>query len=372
MTATQYKFTIKILHPVAVALLLLTVSCNHSSSEKSTGKTETKVDTVHAFILVKDSAQKTITLPGNLLPDQNAQIRAKVQGYIRSIKVDIGSKVSQGQVLALIDAPEISSRIQELNAKEKSALSRYLASKDYYERIATASKSDGVIAPSELEKTKNQMLADEQEYKASQFAVSSYKQIGNYLAIVAPYSGIITKRNIDVGSFVGNTNEKPLFEIESNKTLRLQVPVPEIYTNAELKNNTGELTTRSLPDKKFTATLVRKSGSIDDATRSEIWEFEIPNPTGELKAGSYADVKLKFLRNTHSLVVPASAVVTTLEKRFVIKVSNNTTTWIDVRPGFNMGDKQEIFGELNTGDTLVLKATEELKGGTKAFIKLSR
>lgn len=372
MTATKYKYAIKILQPAAFALLLFAVACNHPSSEKSTSKNETKIDTVNAFLLGKDTAQKIISLPGNLLPNENAQIRAKVQGYISSLKVDIGSKVSKGQVLALIDAPEISTRIQELNAKEKSAQSRYLASKDYYERIATASKSDGVIAPSELEKTKNQMLADEQEYKASQFAVSSYKQIGNYLAIVAPYSGIITKRNIDVGSFVGNTNEKPLFEIENNKILRLQVPVPEIYTNSELKGNTGELTTRSLPDKKFTATLVRKSGSIDDATRSEIWEFEIPNPTGELKAGSYADVKLKFLRNSLSLVVPASAVVTTLEKRFVIKVSNNTTKWIDVRQGFNMGDKQEIFGEINTGDTIVVKGNEEIKPDKKVVVKFAK
>jgi membrane fusion protein (multidrug efflux system) len=295
-----------------------------------------------------------------------------VQGYISTIKVDIGSKVTKGQVLALIDAPELNTRVQELNAKEKAAQSRYLASKDYYERIGTASKSDGVIAASELERTKNQLQADEAEYKAAQFAVSSNRQIGNYLAIVAPYNGVITKRNINVGSFVGSVGEKPLFEIENNKLLRLRVAVPEVYTNAVLIDNSGDLTTRAFPDKKFKAKLVRKSGSIDNDTRSELWEFEIPNTTGELKAGSYADVKLHFLRTQPSFVLPTSAVVTTMEKKFVIKLSNNTTQWIDVRGGFNMGDKQEIFGDVKTGDTLVLKGNEELKPGRKVAVAFSK
>ena len=93
----------------------------------------------------------------------------------------------------------------------------------------------------------------------------------------------------------------------------------------------------------------------------------MPNASRELKAGSYADVRLRFLRSQQSLVVPASAVVTTLEKKFVIKVSGDVLQWIDTRGGFNMGEKQEIFGELKAGDTIVLKANEELKPGTKVI-----
>jgi membrane fusion protein (multidrug efflux system) len=324
-----------------------------------------------AFVLTVDSAKKALSLPGELLPNENAQIRAKVQGYIKKLNVDIGSKVSKGQVLALIDAPEISTRIKELNEKVHAAQSRYRSSKDYFDRINTASKADGVIAASELERTKNLMVADSSEYNAAVFAASSYREFGGYLAIVAPYSGVITKRNIVVGSFVGNANEQPLFELEDNSVLRLRVAVPEIYTNAVLLNNTGELTTRSLPDKKFRAKLVRKTGTIDYATRSELWEFEVPNTTGELKAGSYADVKLQFLRQKQSLVLPVSAVITTQEKKFVIKISNSTTQWVDVRPGFNMGEKQEIFGDLKAGDTLAVKGNEELKPDTKVIPSLN-
>jgi len=365
----KYRPTMKL---VAAAVTLLSIAaCNQQQQQKTnTEKKELKIDSVKSFVLVLDSAKKQISFPGELLPKENAQIRAKVQGYINKLNVDIGSKVRKGQILALIDAPEINSRLQELNQKVGAAQSRYLSSKDYYDRIKTASKADGVIAASELERTKNQMMADSAEYNAASFAASSYRQVGNYLAVIAPYSGTITKRNIVVGSFVGNPNEKPLFELEDNSTLRLQVPVPEIYTNAVLLNNSGELTTRSLPDKKFKAKLVRKAGSIDNETRSELWEFEVPNVTGELKAGSYADVKFQFLRMQPSFVVPVSAIVTTLEKKFVIRIANSNTQWVDVRSGFNMGDKQEIFGDLRTGDTLVLKGNEELKAGTTVISKL--
>jgi membrane fusion protein (multidrug efflux system) len=349
------------------------IACNENQEKAPINTQEVaKADTVKVFLLTADSAQKTISLPGELLPNENAQIRAKVQGYIRKLNVDIGSRVKKGQVLALIDAPEINTRVQELNEKVRAAKSRYESSKDYFDRINEASKSDGVVAPSELQRTKNQMMADSSEYNATVFAASSYRQIGGYLAIIAPYNGIITKRTINVGSFVGNSNEQPLFELQDNSLLRLQVPVPEVYTGAVLLNNAAEVTTRSQPDKKFKATLVRASGSIDNQSRSEVWEFAIPNTNGELKAGSYSDVKLRFLRSKPSMLVPTSAVVTTLEKKFVIKVANNTTQWIDVRPGFNMGEKQEIFGDLNQGDTLVLKGNEELKAGTTVITKIDK
>ncbi len=327
-------------------------------------------DTVKVFLLKADSAQKAVSLPGELLPYQNVQIRAKVQGYIKKLNVDIGSKVTKGQVLAVIEAPEINTHIQELEERVQSAKAKYQSSEDYYERINTASKADGVIAPSEWQRTKNQALADSADYRAALLAASSLKQTGDYLTVVAPFSGVISKRNIELGSFAGNIGDKPLFELEDNTVLRLWVAVPEVYTAALLPSNSGDVTTRALPDTKFKALLKRKSGIIDNNTRTELWEFEIPNTSGQLKAGGYADVKLQFLRAKPSLTVPASAVVTTLEKRFVTKVSKGITQWVDVRPGFNLGDRTEIFGDLQPGDTLVVKGNEELKGGVKIVTKL--
>ncbi len=368
----MFRYSSKMRIFLSIVLLPVIVSCNSNGEQTAAiGKKEyLTTDSVKVFVLSLDSAKKTVTLPAELLPYENVQLRAKVTGYIRKINVDIGSIVHKGQVLALIDAPEINSRIQELNEKVSAAKSRYQSSKDYFDRINMASQTDGVVAASELQQVKNRMRADSSELNAASFAASSYRQVGGYLAVIAPYNGIITKRNIETGSFVGTVGEKPLFELQDNRKLRLKVPVPEIYTGAVLLNNSCELTTRSFPDKKFIAPLIRKAGSIDNDTRSEVWEFEVPNNILELKAGSYADAKLNFLRAAKSLTVPGAAVLTTLEKKFVVKISGGSTQWIDVRSGFNMGDKLEIFGELKAGDTLVLKPTEELKPGTRPAIKL--
>ncbi|MFL5787773.1 MAG: efflux RND transporter periplasmic adaptor subunit [Flavisolibacter sp.] len=355
---------------ISFGLSMLIPACGSKNPSSITSKSqEIKTDSVMVFVLQQDSVKKDLSLPGELLPNETAQIRAKVQGYIRKVNVDIGSVVRKGQILALIDAPEINSKTSEINAKVKAAEARFQSSKDYYERISSASKADGVIAASELQRTRDQMLADEAEFKAAKFSAASFRQLGSYLAIIAPYNGVITKKNIDPGSFVGNANEQPLFELQDNATLKLMVAIPEAYTGAVLLGKAGDLTTRSFPDRKFRAKLVRKAGSIDNATRSELWEFQVPNSGRELKAGSYADVKLHFLRLNPSLTVPSSAIVTTLERKFVIRVSDNTAEWIDVRTGFNMADKQEIFGDLHPGDTLVLKANEELKPGTKLITK---
>lgn len=347
-------------------------SCEQNQQTAAAKKESARQDTVKSFILQMDSAQRTISLPGELFPNENVQVRAKVPGYIRKLNVDIGSKVKKGQVLAIIDAPEINTRLEELNEKMNAAHAKYLSSKDYFDRINTAAKADGVIAPSEFQRVKNQMMADSSDYRAAYLASSTIRQTGDYLVVIAPYSGTITKRNVEVGSFVGNAGDKPLFELEDNKVLRLRVSVPEVYTSAVISGNAGELTTRSLPDKKIKAKLARKSDIIDNETRSELWEFEVANETGELKAGSYADVRLRFLRQKQSFVVPAGAVVTTLERKFVIKIIDNSVHWVDIRPGFNLGDKLEIFGDLKTGDTLVSKANEELKPATKIYPQVAK
>jgi membrane fusion protein (multidrug efflux system) len=345
------------------------ISCNQR--EDSAPKTESaKPDSVKVFILKTDSVKKSISLPGELIPLETVLIRAKVTGYIRKLNVDIGSKVKKGQILAIVDAPEINIQVRELTEKVQTAKSKFESSKDYFNRIDLASRKSGVIAPSEWQRTKNQMMADSSDYRAALLSAASLQQTGNYLTIVAPFDGEISQRNIEVGSFVGTVGDKPLLVIENNASLRMQTEVPEVYTSAILLDGSGDITTRSLPDKKFKVKLVRKSGSIDQQTRTEKWEFMVPNENGELKAGGYADIKLSFFRNKPSFIAPSWAIVTSLEKKFVTRVSNGHIQWIDVRSGFNMGDQTEFFGDLRVGDTLVLKGNEELKPGTKVSIKL--
>ncbi|TDE14728.1 efflux RND transporter periplasmic adaptor subunit [Dyadobacter psychrotolerans] len=361
---------IRIFFCSSVCLLLL-YACD--SKEQSGSKTvETKPegkDSVAIYIAKSDSVEKKITLPSELLPYERVEIRSKIQGYLKKINVDIGSRVRKGQLLALIDAPEIASRLSEVTEKIQSAKAKYLASKDNFERIYAASQTDGVIAASELDKVKNLFMADSADYKAAIFTAATYKQMGNYLAITAPFNGVVTKRNAHEGTFVGNPGELPLLEIEDNSRLRLRVAVPEVYTGTSLKKQSIKFTTKAMPEKIFDAKLVRKSENIDNTTRSEIWEFEVLNPDKLLKAGMYADAKLVVLRSQPGITLPSSAIVTTLEKKFAIKIKQGKTEWIDINQGLNLGDKIEVFGDIMPGDTLVLKATEELKADVSVAIK---
>jgi len=353
---------------VVVAALGL-AACNKVASHASLSAGPA-VDSLKVFKLQAGKLDKSISLPGELLAYERVEIRPKVTGYIKQLKVDIGANVKKGQVLALVDAPEIQSRLGEGNSKMSAARARYQTSLDTYKRIAQASKTKGVISASELQKASNQMLADSAEYESQRYAFESYKQIGNYLALTSPFNGTVTQRNVYEGSYVGGANEKPLLVIEDTRRLRLRIAVPEAFTGVDLKDNKVKFNTKSYPNKSFDAVLVRKAGSIDANTRTEIWEFEVSNPDNALKAGSFANVSLSVSRKEPSFFVPFSAVVTTLEKKFVIKVSRDSTRWIDVSPGLNLADKTEIFGALQEGDTLVIKANEEIKPNEKVYVKL--
>ena len=350
-------------------LLLYGCTGKDGSSSKTADAKQEKIDSVAIYIAKNDSIEKTITLPSELLPYERVEIRSKVQGYLKKINVDIGTRVRRGQLLALIDAPEITSRVSEFTEKIQSAKAKYLASKDNYDRIQSASETDGVIAASELAKVKNAFLADSADYKAAIYNAATYKQMGNYLAITSPFNGVVIKRNAHEGTFVGNPSELPLLVIEDNSRLRLQVAVPEVYAGTSLKKQSIKFTTKAMPEKVFEARLVRKSENIDNATRSEIWEFEVPNPEKLLKAGMYADAKLSLQRTRPGITLPSSAIVTTLEKKFAIKIRQGKTEWVDINQGLNLGDRIEVFGSIAAGDTLVLKANEELKPDVPVHVK---
>lgn len=162
----------------------------------------------------------------------------------------------------------------------------------------------------------------------------------------------------------------PIRQIENNSKLRLRVAVPEEVSSSSIKGDSITFTTRALPGKNFAGKLFRKSGSLDVNTRSEIWVFQIDNSKKELKSGMFADTKLNITRPQPSLVVPPSAIATTLEKKFVIKISNGKTEWIDVAQGLNFIDKVEVFGKLKSSDTVVLKGSDEIKPGKVVGIKL--
>ena len=350
-----------------IALTILATGCK-SHTTKENGQTN-KTDSIAAFLLQKGSLNKDISFPGELLPIDRAEIFAKVSGYVNSIKVDIGDVVQKGQVIAILDAPEMIANYAQVNSDMQTTKSRYIESMDAYKRHTNAAKVDGTVATAELERIKNQMLADSAALEAAKSKLNAYGQLRDYLIIRTPFSGVVTQRNIDPGTLVGTNNTKPLFVIENNSTLRLRLAVPEAYTFANSNVSFVHFTVDANPGVVYEAKLSRKAGAINITNRTETWEFIFLNKDNQLMSGMFANSTIKFNRSEQSFIIPSSAIVTNLEKRFVIRLRNGKTQWVDVRNGIIIENKTEIFGSLLEGDTLLVRGTDEIKQDKKFIPK---
>lgn len=334
---------------------------------KEKGVQQEGVDSLPCFVVRDTIAVKTVELPAELLPNQQVDLLAKVSGYVKSLRADMGDRVKAGQTLAIIEAPELETKYAEMQASLQLAAANRRASQEVYTRMkqAAEAKTVGIVAPVDLERAKQKFLADSAAYEARRLEAQSFKQVAGYLVVQAPFSGVITSRKADPGALVGTG--QPIFTLQNNAVLRLRLAVPEQYVGAGMQTDQIEFRVDAFPNKTYLAKLDRKSESIDPATRTELWEFVIDNNTLTLKAGAFAYAKIKLARKESSLLVPASAVATNQERKFVIRINEGQLQWIDVRTGLSNEQGVEIFGDLQKGDTLLLRATDERKPGSKGI-----
>jgi membrane fusion protein, multidrug efflux system len=371
----QYSFSARSL-AFGTAILLLSSCGNTGKTDPATsgipasGVVAPAADTAQAFVLKTDTLKKVVELPGELIPYLQTDLFAKVQGYVQSMKVDIGDRVRKGQTLAVIEAPEVNTQFTQSMAAQQAAKAKLTTSTDNYNRLylASQSPSPGIVAPVDLENSRNQMMADSASYEALRQQSKAYKEVSGYLYITAPFDGVITARKADPGALV--SANAMLLTVQDNNTLRLRVAVPEIYISASGGNKILQFSVDAYPEQRFSGTLTRKTETIDPGTRTELWEFDVENGKHLLTAGTFVYAKIKLGRSTPSFVLPPSAIATTLERKFVIRVKNGKVEYVDVRQGMTTDAGIEIFGDLTIGDTLLIKATDERKPGTTAYWKL--
>lgn len=365
----------KYILPAFVLLIFSACSACNSASRPDSQKITmngVRVKRQYYAILLKDTiVKKNISLPSELKSYESAKIFSKVTGFIKTRNVDIGSVVRQGQILAVLDAPELRSKLDEAHAKVEATKAKYTMSKDTYQRILESAGTPGVIAPNELVRNKNQMLSDSALYVSAKYNYVAAMDLNNYLTIKSPFDGIITARNVDLGDIVSPNSPKPMFEVQMNKTLRLVVPIPESLTGDELVSKKIKFNVPAYPGKYFKAWYTRKSNSLNVETRSEIWEFDLDNSDEALKPGMYADAKFELSRKERTFLVPRSAVITSLEKNFVILIHHDTTQLVNVSNGIMTGNKIEIFGNLHKNDTILVNGSEEMHDGMAVKFKLT-
>ncbi|MBS1510306.1 MAG: efflux RND transporter periplasmic adaptor subunit [Bacteroidetes bacterium] len=361
---SNMKQTTQYLSAVVIAAAM-TTACNNADKEPAKTAAPPPI-TTEVFTAQKYMMNTALQMPGELIAYQQVDIYAKENSFVKKLYVDVGSEVKAGQLLASMDAPEINAQLSAAASRLKSQEAVYIASKATYNRLLETSKTPGTIAPNDLDMALAKMNSDLAQLQAAKAAYQGAANTRDYLEIHAPFSGVISARNVNAGAYVGPSgkgSEFPIFTLQEQKRLRLAVAVPEAYTSFLRENDTVSFTVTALPSRKFIAQVKRLSGALDNKLRSQRTEMDVMNPDKKLLPGMVADVHIALKPSDSSFIVPKNAVVNSQERLFVIRVTGGKAEWVDVKKGREADGKIEIFGAINAGDILVKKASEEIRNG---------
>jgi RND family efflux transporter MFP subunit len=266
-----------------------------------------------------------------------------------------------------MEAPELNSQEDAARSRVQAQQAIYMASKANYDRMYETSLTPGTISQNDLDQAAARKNSDSSQMEAARSALKEVEDTKQYLVLKAPFSGVISARNINVGAYVGPSGkgqDLPMFTLQEQKRLRLVVSVPEIYTGFLTQKNTVTFSVKALPNQTFSAKIMRLAGAIDNRLRSERVEMDVYNEDKKLLPGMVTEVKLPLPTEDSTFLVPKTAVVNSTERVFVIRVTNGKAEWVDIKTGRDGDGRIEIYGKLMSGDQLVLAANEEIRDGS--------
>jgi membrane fusion protein, multidrug efflux system len=330
--------------------------------------------TVESVTVVARRPERKLHLPGEILPFLQVGVHSRVNGFVEEVRVDRGSQVRKGDVLATLTAPELAAQAAEalararaLDAQAAEARAKHEAAESTLSRLQAAAATQGAVAGNEVvqaqkaaEAARSLEGALEESARASHSAAAAARDLQSYLTITAPFDGTITERLAHPGTLVGPATG-PLLELEQQKRLRLVVAVPESELPLVKRGDAVTFTVPAYPGRSFTAEVSRLSGSVDPKTRTTAVELDVSNADGQLAPGMYPDVVWTLHRAQASLLVPPSSIVTTTERTFVIRVRGGRAEWVTVTKGQAAGDLVEVSGALQAGDEIVRRGSDEIR-----------
>jgi RND family efflux transporter MFP subunit len=322
------------------------------------------------------SASRTIPLTAELMPYLQTDIEARVPGYVEKVLVDRGSVVHRGQLLVLLSAPEMKSEtnasessLHQAEADQAQAEAQAAAASSTYARLQEAAKTQGAVAGNELVLAEKQKDAADSLLQSRTAAVRAAKarmlatsDMESYLRVTAPFDGTITDRFVHPGMMVDAGGRTPLLKLQQTSHLRLVVPIPESYVGSIAKGKAVTFQVPAYPGKTYTGKIARIANALDQQSRTMMVELDVFDPT--LAPGMYPTVNWPVGSGDTALFVPATSVVTTTERTFVIAAVNGRAHWIDVRKGPVVGEQVSIRGAVTEGQLVVKRATDEIREGT--------
>jgi RND family efflux transporter MFP subunit len=343
--------------------------------------------TIDVVRIIEQPVNVTLSMPGELQPYQTVAIYPKVTGFVKTIRVDRGSRVRRGELLAELEAPELvaqrseaQSKLQAAEAQLAVARSKADANASTYEKLKAASATPGVVAGNDLvlaqkavEADQSQIAAARQHVEAAKQALQSIMQMEGYLKVAAPFEGVVTERNVHPGALIGPNSggaaATPMVRVVQDDRLRLVVPVPEAYIAGVAPGTTMPFTVPAYPGQTFSGKVARVAHAVEVKTRTMAIELDVLNKDRQLAPGTFCQVTWPVRRPKSSLFVPSGSVANTTDRTFVIRVRGGKTEWIDVRTGLAAGPLTEVFGDLKPGDEVAARGTDEVRPGVEVRTK---
>ncbi len=312
-------------------------------------------------------ATESIDLPGNTQPLIDAPVYARTSGYVKAWYTDIGTRVKAGQVLAEIDAPEVDHQLQQARADLETARTNLKLAQITAGRYANLLKT-GAVARQDADNMISDMKSKQTMVESAADNVKRLQDLQSFEKVVAPFDGVITARNTDVGQLIdaGSASAgKELFRISAVNKLRVFIDVPERYDQAARTGSPATLTLNEFPGRVFHGTVVRNSNAIDPASRTLLVEVDVDNPTGELLPGAYVFVHLHAAGEAAAaMTIPVNTVLFRSEGLRAAVVRNGRAMLLPIQVGRDFGDSLEVVSGLRPSDKLIVNPPDSLISGT--------
>lgn len=327
--------------------------------------TEQSRQYVKTGVAKRGSAGQTLALPGTLQGFVQSPVAARASGYVKRWTKDIGSKVAKGELLAEIETPEIDQQLVQAQAAREQAASSMALAKSTLERWEGLRKKD-VVSQQDLDERRSAMAQSQANLAAAQANVQRLRQLEEFKRVVAPFAGVITRRNVDVGDLIDSS--RVLFNLSQTDPLRVYVSVPQAYSQLVKTGQEVVVTQGELRGQKFMGQVARTSASVDAVTRTMQVEVALPNRDGKLMPGAYVQVSLP-LAASQSLVAPTNALLFRASGSMVAVVdAQGRVTLRKISVGRNYGADFEVLDGISETDRLVLNPPDWMADGQTVVV----
>jgi RND family efflux transporter MFP subunit len=336
-----------------------------AAADVKTDTDELAVPSVSLAQPKRGAPQQEITLPGNIQAFIDAPIYARTNGYLKRWYVDIGGRVRKDQLLAEIDTPELDQQLQQARADLATANADYSLAQITSTRYQSLLKSDSV-AKQDVDNAMGSAQSKRAMVDSAADNVRRLEQLQSFEKVYAPFDGVLTVRNTDVGQLIGSGSgpgAKELFHVAAINTLRVFVNVPQIDSPAAVPGVQAYLTLPQFPGRRFSGNLVRNAEAIDQSSRTLLTEVDVANPSGELLPGAYAEVHLKLPSATSTVIIPVTSLIFRSEGLHVGVVRQGHATLVPITLGRDFGTEVEVVSGLDGTERVITNPPDSLVDG---------